>query len=186
MSSLQLSYLPMVVFLAFGLAANLPFFMRSLFDAFLGRALKTAMPSAPPALLTTAFAELCWVLPCLLQCAMLLSGSNELQPASSKVGCDVMGWYSVFGSLSGMTSTLWVAFVTRSTVLGKPPSARASSIASVGVILGSVFVTCLPLMGVGQFAFTGCVRHRHGGGWSALMTDHCHVTAPPQRGLLLL
>jgi len=151
----DLNSLPMVVFLLISACANLPFFIRSLRDVF-RRAEFSALPAAPAALLTTSFAELCWVLPCLVQCAMqLFNGDGDWSPAISKVGCDVMGFYSVFGSVAGMTSTLWVAVLTLRAIGGRAMSATAGGIAAVGVVAFSAFFAALPFMGVGRFAYTG-------------------------------
>ena len=101
-------------------------------------------------------AQLCWVLPCLVQCAMqLFNGDGDWSPAISKVGCDVMGFYSVFGSVAGMTSTLWVAVLTLRAIGGRAMSATAGGIAAVGVVAFSAFFAALPFMGVGRFAYTG-------------------------------
>ena len=114
------------------------------------------MPSAAPALLTTSLAELCWVLPCLVQCAIqLFNGAGPWSPASSKVGCDTMGFYSVFASMSGMTSTVWVSLLTYRAARGAPLSARASTLAGAIILGGSAFVAALPFMGAGSFKYTG-------------------------------
>ena len=99
--AIDLGSLGMTIFLLLGLLANIPFFLRSLFDALSMRRSKF-FPSAPPALLTTSFTELCWVLPCFVQCAIqLFNGNGPWTAATSKIGCDVMGFYSVFSSISG-------------------------------------------------------------------------------------
>jgi hypothetical protein len=155
----NLSTLPMVLFLLVAACFNLPFFVRSLLDTFGKYRASTfdRMPSAPSALLATSFAELCWVLPCLVQCALkLFNGEGDWDPATSKTGCDIMGYYSVFGSIAGMTSTLWVALMTLCAVTDrKAVSASVGAVVSVAIIAFSAFISALPFMGVGSFAYTG-------------------------------
>ena len=62
-----------------------------------------------------------------------------------------MGFYSVFGSMAGMTSTLWIAFITVRT----ETSAKAGYAASLAIVLSSAFFSSLPFMGVGRFEYTG-------------------------------
>lgn len=171
--------LPMVVFLFISACFNMPFFVRSIIDTVRVRRF-SKMPAAPAGLLTTSFAELCWVLPCLVQCALqLFNGDGDWTPASSKVGCDVMGFYSVFGSVAGMTSTLWVALMTERAVRGgKSASATIGMAAGVAIVLFSALFAALPFMGVGQFTYTGegfCYFDFHD---EALATLLLLVTAP--------
>ena len=146
------SYIPMFVFLLVGACCNLPFFVRSVRDLCRTSAF-TAMPAAPSALLTTALAELSWVLPCLVQCALqAFNGDGPWSAARGGVGCDVMGFYSVFGSIAGMSSTLWVAILTNWPGLA---TARLGYLASVVVVVSAALFAALPWMGVGRFAYTG-------------------------------
>ena len=146
------SYIPMFVFLLVGASCNLPFFVRSVRDLCRTSAF-TAMPAAPSALLTTALAELSWVLPCLVQCALqAFNGDGPWSAARGGVGCDVMGFYSVFGSVAGMSSTLWVAVITNCPGLA---TARLGYLVSVAIVLSAALFAALPWMGVGRFAYTG-------------------------------
>ena len=151
------AYLGMFVFLLLGACANLPFFVRSLIDCFAHRPLARAMPAAPPALLTTALAELLWVVPCLVQCGIqLFNGEGAWSPASSKIGCDIMGFYSTFASIGGMLSTLFVAALTFAWVSrGASLSGRASAAMGALILSVSLLVSALPFMGVGTFKYTG-------------------------------
>ena len=154
----DMNSLPMVLFLLAGTAANLPFLVRSLFDVSKSSQLSRSMPAAAPALLTTAFAECCWVLPCLVQCAIQLFNGTEgsWSPSFAKLGCDVMGTYSVFASISGMTSTLWVAIITyRHGAGGKPATRMQSVVVGICCLVGSAIFAFLPLLGVGRYAYTG-------------------------------
>ena len=146
------SYIPMFVFLLVGASCNLPFFVRSVRDLCRTSAF-TAMPAAPSALLTTALAELSWVLPCLVQCALqAFNGDGPWSAARGGGGCDVMGFYSVFGSIAGMSSTLWVAVITNWPGLA---TARLGYLVSVAIVLSAALFAALPWMGVGRFAYTG-------------------------------
>lgn len=181
--ALSMAYLPMVVFLAFGTAANIPFLIRSIVDTVRQSALRRALPSAPPALLTTAIAECCWVLPCLVQCALTLfkGTGGPWAPSNSAytLGCDIMGYYSTFASISGMLSTLWVTYITFKAVGGvSSVTMRTSLLVGGGVLAFSAFFTALPFMGVGSFEFTGegfCYFNWHD---KALATLMLLVTLP--------
>jgi len=181
------NYLAMVIFLLFGACANLPFFVRSLLDCFPSSALARVLPSAPSALLTTATAELCWVLPCLVQCSIqLFNGQGPWSPSKETAGCDLMGFYSVFASLSGMTSTLWVAFLTWRAARHQQVSANVSMLVGVSILAGAALVTSLPFMGVGSFKFTGegfCYWDWHHAALSSVMLV---ITLPCILGTLAL
>ena len=151
----DVNYLGMVIFLTLGTLTNLPFFIRCLVDVFRREHFRK-MPAALSALFTTSFAELCWVLPCFVQCALqLFSGDGPWTASNTKVGCDTMGFYSVFGSMAGMTSTLWASILTWRAVTGRAPfSARMGVAAGVIIVVLSAFVSSFPFMGVGSFAYT--------------------------------
>jgi len=131
--------------------------MGSIYDCRSQSDLRRALPAAPPALFTIALSEFCWVLPCLVQCAItLFKGTAGDWSPLSPLGCDVMGAYSVFASISGMLSTLWVAVLTsRSSRGASGMSTRASIIVGASVIVGSAIFSALPFFGVGSFAYTG-------------------------------
>lgn len=158
-ASFDLNALAMVIFLLFGTIANIPFFIRCLADVY-PKNRRKFFPAAPPALLTTSFTELCWVLPCLVQCAVqLFNGDGAWSAAAAKLGCDVMGFYSVFASVSGMLSALWIAIITyrvaRHPDNTQSPSFFTSGIVGVGVLGLSALIAALPLFGVGTFKYTG-------------------------------
>ena len=154
---MDLNYLVMVLFLILGTCANLPFFVRSIRDTFCSSAKFSKTPAAPSALLTTSLAELMWVLPCFVQCAIqLFNGDGPWSPGASKTGCDVMGLYSVFASIAGMTSTLWVAMLTVRSLTGRAPyTAKHGALVGVAIFIVSALFAALPLMGVGSFHYTG-------------------------------
>lgn len=148
--------LGMTIFLLISACFNLPFFARSIRDV-LSPTRFQSMPAAPSALLTTAIAELSWVLPCLVQCALqTFRGNGPWSPQTSRLGCDVMGFYSVFGSVLGMTSTVWVAVITHRAVTGRAPfSAKIGVLTNVALVLGSALFCALPFLGVGSFVYAG-------------------------------
>lgn len=148
------SYLPMVIFLAFGAVVNLAFLARSLADTCRRRPLGCDFPSAPPLLLTLALAELCWVLPCFVQCLASIFDRGFAADAS-RLGCDVMGFYSVLGSIAGQLTSLEAAVLTERALRrgAAATSARAAALAG-GAILGfSALIAALPLWGVGRMTF---------------------------------
>jgi len=158
------NYLVMVLYLLAGTAANLPYLVRSTFDCFKSsRPIQSTMPPAAPVLLATALFEFSWVLPCLVQCMLqLFYGYGPWSARTGEPGCDVMGTYSVFASVSAMLSTLFVAYLTfraagnRCLILGECQiSFRASAVVCVVIMFFAVLVAALPYMGVGAFAYSG-------------------------------
>ena len=98
-----------------------------------------------------------WVLPCFVQCAIqLFAGNGAWSPMTSTLGCNVMGAYSVFASVAGMTSTLWVAMITARALTNRAAySAKHGVLVGVAIFIVSALYAALPLMGVGSFAYTG-------------------------------
>ena len=135
---------------------NLLFFRRSLKDCFPSVTKTGANLEGGPAisLLTTAVAELTWVLPCFIQCTLTFtSGSDGWWSSHEKgsVGCNIQGFYSVFGSISGMLATLQMAMVTLRIGAGRSVSTAGPAVSSMFIILFSMIVALLPLLGVGKY-----------------------------------
>ena len=88
---MNMNNLGMVGFLFIAAVPNVLFSARSLRD-YVSRDshLRKALPSAPPALLSTAIAEMSWVLPCLVQCFASLFDASFL-PDNNETACNVMG-----------------------------------------------------------------------------------------------
>jgi len=106
--------------------------------------------SASMALLTMATSELIWVVPCFIQCFIILIwGPVGDYSARGEPGCQIQGFYSVFSSLLGMLSTTQMAYLTYRMVCSPSPvsgrSAAAASIAMVSVVL------LISLLGVGSY-----------------------------------
>jgi len=156
MTIFSYEYFPMFIFLTVAACFNLPFFVRSLVDV-LSPSRFRSLPAAPSALLATAFAELSWVLPCMVQCGLQsLRGNGPCSAPSARLGCDVMGYYSVFGSVAGMTSTVWVSLLTYRAVVGRAAySAKVGVLVNVVIMLLTAVYSALPFMGVGAFTYSG-------------------------------
>jgi len=119
-----------------------------------------AMSGSPAAaMLLTALSELCWVLPCLVQCMVSLFNGDggAWAPIQQSSGCDIMAAYSIFASFSGMSATVAVAgFTYFATVHGPSAvSARTSVAVGAAVLIGSALFALLPALGVGSYWYTG-------------------------------
>uniref|UniRef100_A0A6S9TZY0 Uncharacterized protein n=1 Tax=Chrysotila carterae TaxID=13221 RepID=A0A6S9TZY0_CHRCT len=125
----------MPVYLLIASIFNSIFFYRSIKDV---RSKEIAVSGAPSiALLLTAISEFVWVLPCFIQCFLVfvLGHDGDWAPEREASGCDVQGFYSQLGSVSGMLSTLVLALLT----LRIARSQRMPSTSQMLVISGAVF-----------------------------------------------
>uniref|UniRef100_A0A7S4EWJ4 G-protein coupled receptors family 1 profile domain-containing protein n=1 Tax=Chrysotila carterae TaxID=13221 RepID=A0A7S4EWJ4_CHRCT len=146
----------MPVYLLIASIFNSIFFYRSIKDV---RSKEIAVSGAPSiALLLTAISEFVWVLPCFIQCFLVfvLGHDGDWAPEREASGCDVQGFYSQLGSVSGMLSTLVLALLT----LRIARSQRMPSTSQMLVISGAVFalsllVSVLPFMGAGNYSYSG-------------------------------
>ena len=159
----------MPVFLFASMLANILFLVRACKDA-CGRNRPIAGGPAV-AILTCAISELIWcpspcalwchasphlcsamhrrVVPCFVQCAMILFAGNggEWSPRR-RTGCDIMGFYSQLGSLCSMLATLQVGVITYLASRNKQlPSKRAITAASASIFVLCTVVSLLPLTG---------------------------------------
>lgn len=140
----------MPIFLLFASVANLVFLKYAITKLY-------ESPQSVPsrAQLGCAAAELCWVLPCLVQCWITFAKGHDGQwyQGNSGVGCDVMGFYSVFSLFAGTGTTVVMAIVTDQTASHKElnPTVVGSSIILL-FCMGLLFA-CLPLWGVGEYKF---------------------------------
>lgn len=158
--SLAYEYLPMALFLLVGTLANLPFLARAIYELATAKTRRrfSALPSAAPALVGVSISECAWVLPCLVQCSLCFFRGTDGQwsPMTSVVGCNVMGFYSVFASYSGMMTTLWIIYLTYRKSTGSPAlGARIGVAVPVIIFFGALLMSTLPFMGVGSFQWTG-------------------------------
>ena len=101
------------------------------------------------ALLTCAISELTWVVPCFIQCAMVyFMGHGGRWSPTHRTGCDIMGFYSQFGSLCSMLATLLVAVITCKAAFNKRlPSKRVVLAASVSIFTFCTVISLLPIVG---------------------------------------
>lgn len=130
--------------------------------AFLLRAVKRMVgdPDSVPglALVAQAVAELCWAIPCFIQCTIVFimgsDGGWYQGFENSKAGCDIMGFYSVFSLVAGMGTTAVMAFVTERLVRDKPLPGRGKATAVILIIFVLALIyACLPLMGLHHYKY---------------------------------
>lgn len=115
--------------------------------------------SRTAALLGLSAAEFIWVVPCFLQClATLISngGPHWWVAADHDTGCGIMGFYSIFASVSSQLFCTQLAFITHTVLV------RKSTVESKHVVYGSAasfviafLISLLPVMGVGSFKYSG-------------------------------
>lgn len=154
------------LYLGVASAANLYFTYRAARDVHSSRA--GAREKAPAVvLLALAVAELLWTVPCFLQCLMTLisptvgdDSSWWVVSSTSDVGCGIMGFYSVFASVSGMILvTLLAAYSFFKVVRRQPWSTRLATALCVGAFALSgvycVAYTALGAAGQPAFAYSG-------------------------------
>ncbi|KAL1523669.1 hypothetical protein AB1Y20_018603 [Prymnesium parvum] len=119
------------------------------------------------AMLLSACAELCWVVPCLVQCALIFfMGNDDLGSFSpnNRPGCDFQGFYSVLGSIAGMLSGLLIAVYTYliaksngASVLGVDgivnalPAKRTTMAIATVIFVFSLIIALLPVVALGHY-----------------------------------
>lgn len=129
-----------IVFLAVASLLNLWFLFRS-FRAYRKR--EGASKAKAAAVLTLALADLCWSLPCLIQCAGNLALSRYWGSAS---GCDIQGFYATFTSFSTMLLTPNLAFLAHTELKhGKSSSPSVRRVFATAVL---AFVLAAVLAGI--------------------------------------
>jgi hypothetical protein len=106
------------VYLFFACLANGAFFYKSAQD-FRGLA-QTDQNSVAKAgsqlLLSAAIAELIWVVPCFVQCAIYIFIEND--NVTGKASCDIQGFYSLVSSVSSMLMAPVLSWFTLSCLIG--------------------------------------------------------------------
>jgi len=150
------SLLPMPVFLLFACFANFAFLWKSMMR------LKSSPHSVfSRALVGQAVGELCWVLPCFVQCFITLANGEEgdwfqgylAGQGGRSTGCNVMGFYSMFSLIAGMGTTVVMAWLS-STPAEKLPSVRTITWSLVAMIPVALFYGMVPLVGIGAYKFS--------------------------------
>lgn len=114
------AYLAMVLFLTAASAANIAF----LFVALQDRKNKRTDEASSRALLALGVAEMCWIVPCWLQCLVSLFSPADAAVNADQLswGCDLMGAYSVFASVAGMLLGANMAFLSYCHVVKRKPA----------------------------------------------------------------
>lgn len=139
--------LGMPLFLFVSMLANAVFITRACKDALCRN--RPIAPGPALAILTCAIAELTWVVPCFVQCAMVyFLGNGGSWSPQRKTGCAIMGFYSQFGSLCSMLATLLVGVITYKAAFNKHlPSKRVVVASSACIFAFCAVVALLPIVG---------------------------------------
>lgn len=154
MARFQAGNAGMPAYLLIAAVANGVFIYRSIRDACGGKAL-AKQPAV--ALLVASLAELCWVMPCLVQCAIVFfAGHDGDWSPQTKTGCDIMGFYSQFGSVASMLATVLAGVISYQVAHRKPLlSVRTTQAFAVGVFAFALLLSILPLSGAtGPYALS--------------------------------
>jgi len=145
------------VYLLFASIANVVFLYFSIRDL----QSPTTDKIASRALLALSVAELIWVVPCWLQClAKWISdgGDHWWVPNASSYdeGCDVMGIYSVFASVSGMYLVGLIAYISYGTLVNNSkPTIFNTNMLIAGAYALAILQCLLPAVGIGSFKYSG-------------------------------
>lgn len=114
-------------------------------------------------LFALSISELTWVVPCCVQCFFTFADvrpREDYQPTEEGgTGCDVMGFYSVFASISGQLLAMLIAAVTYDATKRQHDTAIISRgnavIFSMLAIFLTVFLSLFPFYGIGEFKYSG-------------------------------
>jgi len=104
-------------------------------------------------LLALSIAEFAWVIPCFVQCVMtLISGGGDYAWVPSNwennhTGCDIMGFYSVFASVSGQLLTTLIAYISFQAVVKRRPF----HVGSCNYLVASCFVVSIVISSIPLF-----------------------------------
>lgn len=145
--------IPMPLFLFISCVANCAFLWNSMKR--LAAAPKSVLSIA---LVAQAVAELCWAIPCFIQCAIVYMKGTEggwyQGYENDATGCDIMGFYSLFSLVAGMGTTVILAFMTDCLVMGRPLPDLTRTLAVIAAIfaLGLLYAS-LPLMGLHHYKY---------------------------------
>lgn len=143
----------MPVFLLIASIANGAFLVRAT-----RRLIAAPQSSMSRALLGQAVAELCWVLPCFVQCSIVLAKGSDggwyQGYAYDKTGCNAMGFYSVFSLVAGMGTTVIMGLLTALSIAQRAqPSPMKITAAIAGVFFLALIYAILPLLGAGEYKY---------------------------------
>jgi len=113
------------------------------------------------ALFSLALANLLWVVPCWLQClAKWISGPGDywwiVDAPSYSTGCDLMAFYSLFASISGLILGAMIAHMSYSSRCKGEPLSKDTIHQWIIAAFVMAFVQCmLPVIGVGSYKYSG-------------------------------
>lgn len=149
------SDLGMPLFLLVSMLANAAFIVRACKDVCVSHSQISRAPAV--ALLVCAISELAWVMPCFVQCTLVfLKGHTGDWSPQHRIGCDVQGFYSQFGSICSMLATLLVAWISYRTAYKKGlPSMRLTAAFAASIFAFAILICVLPLAGATkQYTYT--------------------------------
>lgn len=152
--ALQTDFLAMVLFLTVASIANLKFLAVAAKD----RKDKRTDAASSRALLGLGVAEMCWIVPCWLQCLVSLFSEPDahVNAAQQSWGCNLMGTYSVFASVPGIILSSLMAYLSYCHVVkGRPATTQlVTNTIMVAFGLGVAFTAAIVIID-GGFTFSG-------------------------------
>lgn len=155
--ALETSDLGMPLFLFVSMLANGVFIVRAAKD-YMCCGGQSQLARAPAvALLVCAMSELAWVMPCFVQCALVFfKGHTGDWSPKYRIGCDLQGFYSQFGSICSMLATLLVAWMSYRAAHNKLlPSTRVTVVVGASIFAFATLICLLPLVGAtGPYIYT--------------------------------
>jgi len=150
----EINHLPMPLYLLIASIANLTFLGRSILDNLGAAESKVAVNRF---LLFMASAELCWVVPCFVQCFIVFvkGTKGDWSPDEEDSGCDVQGFYSVFSATVGQLMGLLAGWLTLQASRSRPISSELVTGLCSAIFAGSLIISSIPFMGAGEFKYSG-------------------------------
>jgi len=143
----------MPAYLAIGSIANIYWCWRAVGDV-----REHGRTAASMIALALSISSLIWVLFCFAQCfALLISGpTGRWWDVNTATGCDIMGFYSIFASVSSQLLVTAVAWVSWRAGVKQNPVATTCIVKLVAACFCISFtLALLPLIGVGNYTNTG-------------------------------
>jgi hypothetical protein len=113
------------------------------------------------ALVAQAIGELCWVLPCFVQCFITFAKGTHGEwyqgfkgTEANSTGCDVMGFYSLFSLVAGMGTTVLMAIMSERVLAGKTlPKRFVVDVAIVAIFSLAFLYAILPIAGMHRYKY---------------------------------
>ena len=139
-------------FLFFASVANIIFLVRSVRDLRNPKAER----GAAIAMLALSISSLTWALPCFIQClaTLIVNGGDEwFVPVNSDTGCAIMGFYSVFGSITGQIVLAEVALISILAAEKEIPPKKIIIVTTAAFVSALIF--CVSVAAYGGYAYSG-------------------------------